>query len=95
MHLPIRTTLAVIALALAAGTAQAAPALEPQFDTSLVIAVVDDSTSENDAVEIDQNTLPYSPGGSKSKPSAGASSSSSSDDGTPMENKEYDRETNQ
>jgi hypothetical protein len=86
----IRTTLALAALTLFAGAAYAAPAI----DTRLVISVVDDSTSESDAMEQDQNTLPSSPdqGAGQTNPPA---ASSSTDDGEPMENKEYDRETNQ
>jgi hypothetical protein len=90
----IRTTLALAALTVFAGAAYAAPAFEPAIDTSLVISVVDDSTSESDAMEQDQNTLPSSPdqGAAETDPPA---ASSSTDDGEPMENKEYDRETNQ
>ncbi len=65
----LRTTTAAIAIVLLAGAAQAAPVLTPANDTSLVIKVVNDSTSENDAIELEDNTLP---GGNEPSTSMGA-----------------------
>jgi hypothetical protein len=65
----LRTTTAAIAIVLLAGAAQAAPALTPAKDTSLVIKVVSDATSENDAIELEENELP---GGNNPSMSDGA-----------------------
>ena len=83
MYLPVRTTLAVLTLTLfgAAGAAQAAPVTLLDSGSSLVIAVVDDSTNESDALEIEENKLP-NPEGSKANdpsPSMGAQPSGGDD----------------
>ena len=67
----LRTSLSIIAMTLLAGAAQAAPVPAPADTSSLVINVVSDATSEDDAIELDQNTLPNAGGGAmeKSQPS--------------------------
>jgi hypothetical protein len=56
----VRTTLAALAVTLAAGAsvALAAPVASLANQPSLVMPVVDDSTSENDAIAIERNQAP-------------------------------------
>jgi len=65
----LRTIPAAIAIVLLAGAAQAAPVMTPANDTNLVIKVVNDATSENDAIELEENTMP---GGNEPSASMGA-----------------------
>ena len=58
----LRTSLAVIAMTLLAGAAQAAPVIAPVEGSNLVITVANDATSESDAIQLDQNTEPSSGG---------------------------------
>jgi hypothetical protein len=50
MYTTLRTTVALLALTLFAGIGHAAPMPTLNDDISLVISVVDDATSENDAI---------------------------------------------
>jgi hypothetical protein len=60
MSMTVRTTLAALAVTLAAGAsaALAAPVASLANQPSLVMPVVDDSTSENDAIAIERNEAP-------------------------------------
>jgi len=60
MSMPVRTTLAALAVTLAAGASAplAAPVPSLASQPSLVTSVVDDSTSENDAIAIERNQAP-------------------------------------
>jgi hypothetical protein len=79
--MPIRTTLAALALTLAgASAALAAPVPSLANATSLVMSVADDSTSENDAIKLEQNKLPAIPGETKSHVAPMAKSQSSAGD---------------
>jgi hypothetical protein len=93
MRFPLKTTLAILALGLCAGAAQAAPA--PALDTSLLVKIADDSTSETQAIEDDRNTEPSSGGSMTTEPDPSAGDSMSSKPAAPRENKEYDRENDQ
>ena len=62
----LRTSLAVLALTLLAGAAQATP-VPALSGSNLVITVADDATSENDAIQLDENTEPSSPGSAMEK----------------------------
>ena len=68
MPMPIRTTLAALTLTLLAGASAALAAPVPSLAnaTSLVMSVADDSTSENDAIKLEQSKLPAIPGETKS-----------------------------
>jgi hypothetical protein len=68
MSLPVRTTLAALAVTLAVGASAALAAPVPSLanQPSLVISVVDDSTSENDAITIERNQAPSMPAETKS-----------------------------
>lgn len=58
MTLTARTTVALFTVMLLGGVAQAAVVAPVADDASLFINVVDDATSENDAIELDENKLP-------------------------------------
>lgn len=87
----LRTSLAVLAATLLAGAAQAAP-VPALTGSNIVIKVVDDATSETDAIQLDENKEPYKPGSGMKQKSPQAGSSSGSGD---LEIQEFDRETNQ
>ncbi|MGI8725286.1 MAG: hypothetical protein ACR2J1_08035 [Methyloceanibacter sp.] len=80
MNLPVRTTVALFTVMLFAGVAQAAPVAPPADDASLLINVVDDATSENDAIDMDENKLPSPEGATTSTPPAATPAPSSTDD---------------
>jgi hypothetical protein len=69
MHLPVRTTLALVTLTLLSGAALAAPVPAVTAEPSLLVTVADDSTSENEAIELEQNKVPSPEGSTASDPS--------------------------
>lgn len=79
MNLPVRTTVALFTVMLFAGVAQAAPVAPLADDASLFINVVDDATSENDAIDMDENKLPSPEGATTSTPPAATPAPSSDD----------------
>lgn len=85
----LRTTTAAIAIVLLAGAAQAAPVMTPAHDTSVVIKIVNDATSENDAIELEENTLP---GGNE--PSAAMGAEPNSGGSTDFEANQLEEEKN-
>jgi hypothetical protein len=54
----LRITTALIALTLTAGFAQVAPVTTLKADDGLVIKVANDATNENDATDLEEDTLP-------------------------------------
>ena len=86
----LRITTAVIAITVMTGAAYAAPVPALTDDNDLVINIVDDATSETDAIQLNEGKEPYAAGGSMQNNPPAASGPSGN-----LENQEYDRETNQ
>ena len=76
----LRTIPAALAIVLLTGAAWAAPALTSAPDTSIVINIVDDATSETDAIQLDEGKQPYSPGSSMQKSAPAGSSDQGNQD---------------